>query len=88
MTPRWIRRKFRKSHPKWDKNDLDCATGLTCMIVYAFIIIRTGMGYEGANNTRECRVESIGDIVMAPFYALGCNLGKKRFKQSLILGGE
>ena len=44
-----------------------------------YIICRLGYGIEVANDPKHCRVKSIGDVIIAPMYTLGCNIGKDRF---------
>ncbi len=55
-------------------------TVFTLLLLSIFIPIRVGQGLYDSNKEDECIVQSLGDIAIAPFYAIGCQLGKKRFK--------
>jgi hypothetical protein len=44
-----------------------------------YIVARLSYGISVANDPKECRLRSIGDVIIAPMYALGCNIGKDRF---------
>lgn len=91
MTPKWFYRKYGKAiygdkNPPDDQVAAGVATLFTCIFLYGFIIGRTWYGIYKANNPSECHVKSIADIIVAPFYALGCNIGKDRWNKSLIIG--
>lgn len=44
---------------------------------------RLGYGIYNANDMSKCRVKSIGDVLIVPSYALGCQIGKDRFNVRL-----
>lgn len=44
-----------------------------------YIFLRLSAGISDANKPDKCRLQSIGDIIIAPMYTLGCNIGKDRF---------
>jgi len=48
-----------------------------CFIIW--VVIRLSYGIQVANDPAHCRVRSIGDVIIAPMYTLGCNVGKDRF---------
>ena len=52
-------------------------------LLVAWGITRFCFGMGLANDPQACRVRSIGDIVIAPAYTLGCNVGKNRFDWKL-----
>lgn len=61
--------------------------GDTVMVLYMslviFAVIRLGLGFSGANDPNECVVRTYGDVIIAPFYFVGCQLGKERFNYRL-----
>ncbi len=50
------------------------AMGLLCWTVGRFTY-----GLLNANSLDHCRIRSIGDAIVTPMYAIGCNVGKDRF---------
>ena len=52
---------------------------LAFMFIIGWVIIRLSHGINVANDPAHCRVKSIGDVIIAPMYTLGCNIGKDRF---------
>lgn len=87
MTPKWIKKQWIKAGVS-DSDYGSSAEGLTvitCFLLYSWIIFRLGYGIDSANDSNKCVVKSIGDVIIAPVYTIGCNLGKDRFKKSLIL---
>jgi hypothetical protein len=47
--------------------------------IVAFVMVRIGIGMSDANDKDKCVVHSIGDIMLSPAYAIGCNISKERF---------
>lgn len=47
--------------------------------IIGFIIARISFGMYEANDTGKCKAETIGDVILSPAYAIGCNISKKRF---------
>jgi len=45
-----------------------------------YIVTRFSIGISSANDPKECILRSIGDVLVTPMYALGCNIGKDRFE--------
>ncbi len=62
-----------------DKDSAAVATFFISLGIWGFIIVRTCIGLDNANKIEKCKVQSVGDVIIAPFYAIGCNIGKKRF---------
>lgn len=48
-----------------------------CLAFYIFV--RLTYGLADANKPDKCKAKSIGDVIIAPMYTLGCNIGKDRF---------
>lgn len=61
-------------------SDLDAPMGFYGVVLACYIIARLGYGISEANNPNGCIVRSIGDVIIAPMYTLGCNIGKDRFE--------
>ena len=57
--------------------------GIFIVIFWFYAIVSFGLGAKLANNDKDCRVQSIGDVLTSPFYALVCNIGKNRFDQKI-----
>lgn len=53
------------------------------IVLLTYIVIRFGIGYQNANNDNDCIIRSVGDVIITPMYALGCNMGKDRFEIKL-----
>jgi hypothetical protein len=52
-------------------------------IIIAAILWGCGRFFYGAANANDkehCIVRSIGDVIIAPMYTIGCNVGKDRFE--------
>ena len=93
MTPNFFRKrlaeKIKPPHENdcWrDSESRDMITWFAFIIVWVFVIGRTWYGIAYANDPKHCHVKSIGDVLVSPFYAIGCNIGKDRFDESLIIG--
>ena len=65
-----------------NKHSNPCGVFIVIALV-TFIILRTGAGLVNANKSEYCIVRSYGDIIVAPFYAIGCQIGKDRFNYRL-----
>lgn len=52
-------------------------------LVIAWGVARFLFGMGLANDPEACRARSIGDVIIAPMYTVGCNIGKDRFNWSL-----
>lgn len=50
------------------------------MIFCLFLIMQLIVGIIEANDPKECKVNSVLDVIVVPMYALGCNLNKNRFE--------
>ncbi len=50
------------------------------LILVFYIAMRLTTGLHEANNPKGCILKSIGDVIITPMYALGCNIGKDRFE--------
>jgi len=48
-----------------------------------FVVVRVIEGVNEANDDKDCIVYSMSDVIISPFYAIGCQLGKNRFKVRL-----
>jgi hypothetical protein len=83
---KFVQKCIKKQWPSLDDDCYEIFPLVIVVCVWLFILLRTGYGIAVANDKDECIVNSYADIVVAPFYALGCNLGKDRFDQSLIIG--
>ena len=53
------------------------------ILLSGYIIIRLIIGYAHANKPDKCVVKNIGEVLIAPMYTLGCNVGKDRFNIKL-----
>lgn len=53
------------------------------IIFYTYVVINLYSGYNDANAEPKCKVQNIGQILVSPIYAIGCNLGKNRFNKRL-----
>lgn len=63
----------------YDYNNWELLALLQGIFLSVYIIFRFSLGVYGANSSTECRVKSIGDVIITPMYTLGCNIGKDRF---------
>jgi len=69
-----------KKVPDWRGNLVypEWFTILT-VVLFSWFVIRLGAGIVLANDEEHCRLRSIGDVIIAPSYSLGCIIGKDRF---------
>lgn len=66
-----------------DKDCQEIVGMLLTMCIWILMLIGFITGYSQANNEKLCRATNIGEIILSPMYALGCNIGKDRFDQKL-----
>lgn len=66
-----------------DEIGAEMFSAVLTMFLWTFIGVRLSQGIYYANHENRCIVESYADVIIAPFYAVGCNLGKKRWKYKL-----
>ena len=64
----------------WFRQSMNEASFFYTVLLVSYIIARFTMGIVDANNPNRCILRSIGEIVIAPVYTLGCNIGKDRFE--------
>lgn len=62
-----------------DKETILITTWAILLLFWGFIFIRLIMGLDGSNKRNECVAKSIGDLITAPIYSIGCQIGKERF---------
>lgn len=58
----------------------EVTAGFLTFFIFSWILYRLIFGIMNANSSSHCIVRSIGDIIIAPMYTLGCNIGKDRFE--------
>lgn len=74
--------KLKKEDPKYTATD-NIIPILYGTLLSVYIFIKLILGLTHANIKSECLVRSIGDVMLAPVYTIGCNLGKDRFNIKL-----
>ena len=73
--------KTRKTVEGWGvpTDASDIVAGYIVVIFWLYVIARVGYGLSDANEDTRCSIQSLSDVIVSPFYAIGCNLGKDRF---------
>lgn len=80
FVPFYLMNYLYKKHSDSDLHIFGFAYGI---IMSLYIIIRLGAGINHANDSKHCTARSIADVIVAPVYTIGCNLGKDRFEIKL-----
>lgn len=62
-----------------DEFDAKFISFFTSLTIGILLVVQFCLGLAHANNPDKCNVKSIGDIIIAPTYAIGCNINKERF---------